>query len=378
MPHGPQMPQSISIPMITARRFARKLAGLDTPFPDVISAIGHHGYIQIDPINVCGRMHDLILRNRVHDYRVGGLMRHLHGDNGVLPSGFRTAFEHHHPGSHNLVAFPLNAWPHLVATMRQRARSDSSWSGSLSRDERELAKYIFAEMATRGPLSSSDIDGNRQGGTKGWGSATLAKSTLQKLFFHGGVLIARRDGNRRVYDLPERVLPAATLSANEPNEVETARWLALTKLRQHRLATLKRNELRYIADDVRSITLTDADAPTLYCLREDAGVLETCSDPETRSAPPLLLAPLDPLIYNRRITSALWNFDYIWEVYTPPQKRTRGYYALPVLSGDEIVGHIDPKADTKSRKLVIQSRSVRRGHPTASAVKSLANFLGLR
>jgi uncharacterized protein len=101
-------------------------------------------------------------------------------------------------------------------------------------------------------------------------------------------------------------------------------------------------------------------------------------EPDTAPKSPLLLAPLDPLIYDRRVTSALWNFDYIWEVYTPPHKRTRGYYALPVLSGDELVGHVDPKADTKAGKLEIISRSVRRGHPAAPAVKSLARFLGLR
>ncbi len=93
---------------------------------------------------------------------------------------------------------------------------------------------------------------------------------------------------------------------------------------------------------------------------------------------PLLLAPLDPLIYDRRITSALWGFDYTWEVYTPAHKRVRGYYAFPVLSGHELVGHVDPKADTKAGKLQIVSRAVRRGHSVAPSVKSLAAFLGLR
>ena len=98
-------------------------------------------------------------------------------------------------------------------------------------------------------------------------------------------------------------------------------------------------------------------------------------DAVTPPSSPILLAPLDPIIYDRKLTSALWDYDYTWEVYTPLHKRIRGYYALPILSGDELVGHIDPKTNSKTRKLEIISRSVRRGHPVAAAVKSLSAFL---
>ncbi|MES2437757.1 MAG: crosslink repair DNA glycosylase YcaQ family protein [Verrucomicrobiota bacterium] len=371
------MSSAIQITRHTARRFARRAVGLDALFSDVSSALAHHGYIQIDPINVCGRMHDLILRNRVRDYQVGGLMRHLHGETAPLPAESRTAFEHHLPDSAILTAFPLDAWPHLIAAMRHRTQRDGAWSGKLTADETELANHILAELAFRGPLSSSHIEDKRSSGPGVWGTATLAKAVLQKLFFHGRVLISRREGNRRLYDLPERVLPATTLAANEPSAAETSRWLALAKLRQRRLVTLKREELKLVADEVLAIKLADADAPTLHCLREDLALLESCSAADAPTAP-LLLAPLDPLIYDRKVTSALWNFDYTWEVYTPPHKRTRGYYALPVLSGHELVGHVDPKADTKAGKLEVISRSVRRGHAVAPAVKSLAKFLGLR
>ncbi|MEO5714123.1 MAG: crosslink repair DNA glycosylase YcaQ family protein [Luteolibacter sp.] len=369
------MPPALSVSQLDARRFARRAVGLDVPFPDIGSALRHHGYIQIDPINVCGRMHDLILRNRVENYQAGGLMRHIHGDGVTLAAGERTAFEHHLPDSAVLTAFPLDAWPHLLAAMHHRTQRDGAWSGRLTPDESDLSKDILAELAIRGPLSSSHIEDKRGSGPGVWGTATLAKSTLQKLFFHGRVLIARREGNRRLYDLPERVLPAAILAAKEPDAVETARWLALTKLCQRRLTTLKRGELSLISDDVQAITLNDADAPTLYCLREDVALFDTSPVPAKTS---LLLAPLDPLIYDRRVTSALWGFDYTWEVYTPALKRVRGYYALPVLSGHELVGHVDPKSDTKTGKLNVISRSVRRGHSVAPAVKSLAEFLGLR
>src|SRR3954470_13626671 len=117
---------------LTARRFMRRAVLLDEPAPDVGAALAHRGFVQIDPINVTGRMHDLILRNRVRDYREGDLMRHLHGDfpkesplerggaqrRGVLPAAQRTAFEHHIPGAGTLVAFTLDAWSHLQGVMR--------------------------------------------------------------------------------------------------------------------------------------------------------------------------------------------------------------------------------------------------------------------
>jgi uncharacterized protein YcaQ len=78
------------------------------------------------------------------------------------------------------------------------------------------------------------------------------------------------------------------------------------------------------------------------------------------------------------VTSALWDFDYTWEAYTPPAKRQRGYYAQPVLAGTELVGHVDAKADREKGRLRVVARRVRRGHRTAPAVRALAGWLGLR
>lgn len=377
-------------------------------------------------------MHDLILRNRVAGYRDGDLMRHLHEDddgetNGgnratreagggaggadadsgrrgpgprphvttgpaqprPKPAADRIAFEHHHPETHVLVAFPLDAWPHLLGAMRARARRTGAWSGRLTPTERTLAPRLLAEIARRGPLSSEDFDDDRRAHRVVWGAASLVKSTLQKLFFHGRLLIAERRNNRRRYDLPERVLPAPILALPEAPAAETLRWTALLKLRQRRLVTLKRDELRAVVDAVQTIAVEKG--PPLYCLQEDVALLQACVDdrstgdqPKSRAAattthPPVkLLAPLDPLIYDRRVTARLWNFDYTWEAYTPAAKRVRGHYALPVLAGTELIGHVEPKADRVRGKLVVASRSIRRGYRVGPALDGLAAWLGLR
>lgn len=353
---------------------------LDEPSSTITSALDHLGFVQIDPINVVGRMHDLILRHRVTGYSEGDLMWYLHGSvESPLPKSARQAFEHHAPDTGNLAAFPLSAWPHLLAAMHRRSKATGAWSGKLTPREKALSSHILEEMAKRGPLSSEDIDDDRKG-RRVWGSATLAKTTLQKLFFHGHVLISRRIAQRRVYDLPERVLPKDILSAPVPPASETTRWLAVLKLRQRRLVALKRTELQAVEDLVQPIQIIDLPTgvrcPTLYCLAHDTPILDRA---ETATPNPsiTLLAPLDPLIYDRRVTLALWDFDYTWEAYTPAHRRVRGYYALPILAGTELVGHVDAKADRQAGRLKVISRRVRRGHRPASTLRQFAQWLGL-
>ena len=381
-PQWDRVPPVLQVTPLAARRVLRRALLLDAPVPDVGTALAHHGYIQIDPINVCGRMHDLILRHRVQGYREGGLMRYLHGDDPPLPAAARPAFEHHLPDTHVLVAFPVDAWPHLRAAMHARTRTRGAWMGQLTPRERDLAPHILGELAARGPLSPDEIAVDGRRARRVWGTATFAKSTLQKLFFHGHVLIACREKNRRLYDLPEKILTPATLALPEPSAAATARWSVLLKLRQRRLVLLKRAELALVGDLVQPVSI--GTGPTLYCLTEDLPLLHSASEDskfenrKSKIAPPLLLAPLDPLIYDRRVTRQLWDFDYTWEAYTPAHKRVRGHYALPVLAGHELVGHIDPKADREAKRLRVMSRSVRRGHKVAGAIDQLAAWLGLR
>ncbi len=357
-----------------ARRFHLHATGLIVPHASVGAALDHHGYVQIDPINVCGRMHDLMLRNRVASYAEGDLFRHLHGSEAApLAAPARCAFEHHLPSTNLLVAMPLDAWPFLRRAMRMRAGRPGAWSGRLTRAEKQLAPRILDAIATRGPLASEDIEDAGKSRAV-WGAATLAKTTMQKLFFHGELLIAGRDKGRRRYDLPERVLPPALLRQPEPAADDVRRWEILLRLRQRRLVRLKRNELPWVSDAVQAVTV--GDGPVLHLLRHDLPALDTAA--EAPPASPRLLAPLDPLIYDRALTRQLWAFDYTWEVYTPAAKRVRGYYALPVLSGERLVGHVDPKADRTAGRLRVVTRKVARGHAVSPAIHALALFLGLR
>lgn len=375
-------PAPISVRGETARRFLLSVLGLDVPHRSVGAALAHHGFVQLDPINVCGRMHDLMLRNRVAGYREHDLLRHLHGpglDGGApLSPAARVAFEHHSPANGVLAAFRLDAWPYLAPAMEARRRSASGWGGRLTPSERPLARRILGEIAARGPLLADDIA--HEGRTvTAWGSrGRMVKHVLEKLFFHGRVLLSSRRGFRRVYDLPERVLPAEVLSAPRPSARELARYRTLLPLRQRRLAQLRKAELPLVGDRVQEVRIEDG--PSCFCLQEDVPALIASAGAASPRAdgPVRLLAPLDPLVYDRRLTAAIWGFPYTWEVYTPPGERVRGYYALPVLAAGRLAGHVEPRADRARGRLVVVSRKVERGVTIRPAVRELAEFLGLR
>ncbi len=363
------MSSPIVLSVEAARRFVRHATGLESPFPDVQAALAHLGYVQLDPLNVCGRMHDLILRNRVAGYSEGDLLSQVH-------QASRPGFEHFLPGQGILVVFPREAWRFLTGPMQQRSTQARGYAGKLSAAEERLAKCVLTEIRERGPLLSDDL-AHYGSAVSAWGRAgRAAKTVLDKLFAHGRVLITERRGFRRVFDLPERVLPPHVLSESQASPEESARWLVLTRLRQRRLMTLKKGELGLVHDCVQPLEV--GDCPRLYCLNEDMDKVEQAvrfSRDGHRQA--LLLAPLDPVIYDRRLTEHLWNFSYTWEVYTPAHKRVRGYYALPVLSGTELVGHVEPRADRDRRKITVVSKKVRRGHRTTEALRELGEFLGL-
>lgn len=328
-------------------------------------ALDHHGYVQIDPINVCGRMHDLMLRNRVTAYREGDLHEHVHGPG-------HPGMEYYLPGTGVLVALPSSAYPQLARGMRDRRRSDSPHHGKLTSEQARLARRILRQIKEEGPLSSDAIE-HKGTVTGAWGvPGRSAKVVLEKLYSHGRVLISERRKFRRIYDLPERVLRPEILNAREPTPKQHRRWIVITLLKQRRLAQLRPTELALVEDLVQPFEVEGC--PTLHGLRTDLDLLDQSEmDGKTR-----LVAPLDPLIYDRRITAKMWDFPYTWEVYTPVRKRVRGYYALPLLNGTRLVGHVDLKADRTAGKLEVVSRQVAGRIPYAAAVKELAAFLGLR
>lgn len=347
-----------------ARRFLRRAVALDAPHADVAAALAYHGWVQLDPINVCGRMHDLILRNRVQDYREGDLLRYAHQPH-------RPALEHFLPGGSILCVFPVSDWRYIAARTHWRRRQPD---GTLDREHERTAKFIVRELTERGALSSAEIEHDARA-TTGWGSdGRMVKVVLEQMFARGRVLISGRNAHfHRRYDLPERVLPPAVLAEKPASEREMERWNILGRLRQRRLIILSPADARLVGQEVQRVEIEGVG--TAWCLPSDVAFFDLA---EPASPAPVLLAPLDPFVYDRRLAARLFAYTYTWEVYTPPEKRLRGYYALPLLVGTELVGHVDPKADRGAGRLEIVGRKVPRGVSVARAERELAAFLGLK
>jgi hypothetical protein len=350
-----------------ARRFALLATRILSPMAGVGEALQHLGYVQLDPLNVCGRMHDLVLRNRVQDYRPGALLEALHGS-----AGGRLGFEHYIPGRGILVAWPLSAYRYIRAHLSVPARGSAR--RTFSPEERRMGDTLLEQVRARGTLRSEDVEHPGRAQTA-WGTqGRLVKVVLEKLFASGELAIVARRDFRRIYALPERVF-AAVADQPPPTPEEFRRWAAGVRLRQRRLAVLRPSDAALLGGAVQALRIEKS--MTVYCLREDLPLLERANAPLPGEERTRLLAPLDPVIYDRRLTARLWEFAYTWEVYTPAHKRVRGYYSLPVLRDLEILGDVEPRVDWQRRRLTLRSRRVRRGVETRAALAELADFLGV-
>ncbi|HZJ54120.1 MAG TPA: crosslink repair DNA glycosylase YcaQ family protein, partial [Myxococcaceae bacterium] len=194
----------------------------------------------------------------------------------------------------------------------------------------------------------------------GWGHVTVPRAVLYGLFRTGQIGIARREGNVRVYDRMERLFPPALLDTRLPDE-EVRRHQLLSRFRGVGLLGLRagaeiwsgtvpaRERARLteamVADGTLRRVRVEGVRDERYMLGADARFLRGGA---LRSREVALLAPLDPLVWDRELLRQLFDFDYVWEVYVPEKSRKHGYYVLPVLWGDRLVGRIEPRIDRKA------------------------------
>lgn len=364
--------QTLCLTPAEARRFLTCSFALERwqQLGSVQDTLGALEYVQEDSIDVCGRMHELILWPRVKNYAPEKLHQALYGPDAH-------AFEHYLP---NLSALPLADYPHFRRRMQERAQTPGRWGG-LFDEEKPVAARFLAALDERGPLKTRSI-GSADGHMRsGWGSrATIVSQVVEKLWLTGTLAIARRDGFERAFDRTERVHPSI-LSAPIPEATESIRYLTRKRLRAKALFRPKRDEVKLLGEEsFVKIEITGLTKPW-YCLSPgpnhpqlgDSGLGEDI----------FFLAPLDPLIYDRQRNRELFDFDYTWEVYVPEAKRKWGYYVLPIFQGNKIMGRVEPKIDRKNKILNIISLNFEDGKTNAklrkqvqARIDEMAVFLG--
>lgn len=302
--------------------------------------------VQLDSISAVDRSHRIVLTSRAGAYRPGTVPR-------LLEQG--RVFEY---WAHEACLLPIEDWPLFTPQMRGGGRR---WYGNVGETHPHLAEEILAEIRARGRLASRHFEGSSEGGMWNW---KPAKAMLDRLWNHGDLVIAGRQGFQRLYDLPERVIPRAVLDAPIPGEPERLCALTLKAVAARGALTeagvvehwrLKGGVARIrpvvdalVADGaLERVAVEDGGAPVLVPAGAD---LEP-----TAPSSAVLLSPFDNLLWDRPFARRVLGFDHLIEVYKKEHERRYGYYVLPLLWRDRIAGRADLKSERGEGTLVLKA-----------------------
>jgi uncharacterized protein len=379
------VPESLSIAQ--ARRIALDAQGFADPAPagpvtmrHLRRVLSRTALLQMDSVNVLQRAHYLPMYSRLGPYPVGLLDRAAYGRPPEL-------FEY---WGHEASLIPVSLHPAL----RWRMAGAHAWGNvrRIADEDPALVDWVRDEVRVNGPLTAAEIEHEapREKGNWGWNWSSV-KRALEFLFWAGEVVAARRNGSfARVYDLPERVLPAEVLAAPTPTPAESYRELVAVAARS--LGVAAEFELR----DYFRLPVAGARAAIPELVEE--GVLVPVEVRGWRQPAYLhadaklprwvrgdtLISPFDPLIWERARTERLFGFSYRIEIYTPAHKRVHGYYVLPFLQGDRFTARVDLKADRKAGVLRVPAAWLEPGadadttaEALAAELRRLAGWLGL-
>ena len=336
---------------------------------------------QFDPLEVAGRNHDLVLLARIDGYR-------REWTDGLLYEE-RSLFEAYNKG---LSILPTAELPyHRITWDRARARHD----GAAFDEHAPLVEELLERIRENGPLVPGDV-GPRAAIDWYWRPTNQVRAILEALAEAGILGLARRDGNRRIYDLAERLFPEELL-AERPSPRDQFRHKLLSRYRGHGLLGTSGSGELWLGTTPRGTYGLEGDLPfgaagrrellselleagellpvevegirgsrfivtgELPLLTEAEAEVAGGTDPGGADPGVAFLAPLDPLVWDRDFLRRCYDFDYVWEVYVPAAKRRWGYYVLPIIFGDRLVGRIEPRIDRRSDTLRIVGAGGRTG-----------------
>ncbi len=324
------------------------------------------GCIQYDPVDVCGKNAELTLQSRVKGFRKTMLEELLYRDRLLVDYADK-----------ELSVWPAEDWPYF-APFRERSRIHGAGFPGMAELEREALSYIRAN----GPVSSDTLpmDGeifwhSSMHWSGNWhNQSKAARSVLEQLYTDGTLVIHHKSGSRKFYDLAERHLDPSLLSAAFPCEDGDAllRWRVLRRIGAVGLlwdrnspaflgiqmnAEQRRQTFSALAASGAILPIRIEGIRSLFYYRsEDDPLMQDVIAERSDRKPRLeFLAPLDPLLWDKALIAALWDFRYAWEIYTPADKRKYGYYTLPVLWGERFIGRIEAAADHKAGILRVKN-----------------------
>jgi len=320
------------------------------------------GCIQFDPVDICGKNTELTLQSRVDGFSKNMLNELLYKE--------RKLFDY---PDKNLSIIPVEDWPYFER-YRKMSRDNLKKYPEIINSFKQVISYI----KDNGTICSSDINIK---GDSYWQSAIhwsagnkMSRSVLEQMYSTGELIIHHKKGTRKYYDLSLRHIPEKFLNAPEPLPVEFdhMKWRVLRRIGAAGLMWNRssdawlyiqglngdtRNKIFKSLIDEKKIMEVNVDGvrDMLYCKKEDINLIDLIfmkTEFEQRCE---FIAPLDCFLWDRKLIKALFNFEYTWEIYTPPEKRVYGVYVLPVLIGDKFIGRIEPVCERKTKTLNVKN-----------------------
>ncbi|MBS3789958.1 MAG: YcaQ family DNA glycosylase [Candidatus Thermoplasmatota archaeon] len=329
-----------------ARKVLTKVHGFDSlgeGKKDTVELFNRIPCIQVDPIDAAGKNHDLTLFSRIKDYRTEYLSDLLYEEN--------LLFEYY---CKMLSILPMESYP----VFRNRMEKQRNKFSSLFKKHKEEIDHIM-EILEDGPISSLELKEMGTTDTETWRTKKKSNRLLRGLWLSGKISISHRKGNRKYYSLPENVIPERILKKDITGDEETKKRIAEMIVSSSRLVSPSKASAQWnsignvteiteileeLKDDGKLLSIEiDEWRGKLYAHVDDKKFWEDSHELDTPFV--RFLAPLDPLLWNRKLFSCIFEHEYVWEIYKKKEDRKYGYYCLPILYNGEYVGLIEPYKD---------------------------------
>jgi uncharacterized protein YcaQ len=356
----------ISLSKAEAKAIALDALGFSDARPQSVwDVFDRTNLLQVDSVNVFERAHYMPLFSRLGSYQKSEL--------DDLTGGFNPEL--------------IEYWAHEASIIRTQDLPLFHWRMSDNRYttwDTKLATWITNELKERGPLTTSDFEHPGHARKGSWWGWSDVKRTLERMFFCGALVSGGRSGFKRIYALPEQVLPS-DLMASPPSQPEAQKVL-LTRA-ANSLGVGTQNDLadyfRMSPGKVSHLIQELIEDGRLMKLEVEGWKTTGYAIPEVNLTPPThqgttVLSPFDPVCWNRERTSRVFGFDYKIEIYVPEPKRVFGYYSLPLLHNGELIARLDLKSNRQQKTLQVQSSWVEESKvskfPKSAVTKHLSHI----
>lgn len=355
--------EALSITKPQARRFLLAYHGLAGKRvfdgrQGIYNYIRRVGCIQFDPLNIVGHNHELVLQSRISGFKPNMLQELLYKERKLIDGWDK-----------NMSIYCTEDWPYfkrLRDTAMQRLGTGES-------PIFEVLPKIRKEVEERGPVSSNDLDYSETVNWS-WAPTRMSRAALESMYFWGELIIHHKAYTRRIYDYTYRHISEELLLATDPNLTENQyfAWYVLRRLGGIGILWNKAGDAWLGISGLKSKERSDAFAQLmednklvqvlvegirqpLFIKSEYKPLLDKTLANEPLAKHAAILAPLDNLLWDRKLIKELFDFDYKWEVYKPASERSYGYYVLPVLYGDNFIARFEPGWDKKTKTMIIKN-----------------------